>query len=81
MTTYNNYYEFGLDKGDPAAERAHAQPRPWTISVEGEVAKPQTIDIDTLLGLVPARGARLPDALRRGVVDGDPVARASRSAT
>jgi methionine sulfoxide reductase catalytic subunit len=53
VTTYNNYYEFGLDKDDPA-ENAHTlQTRPWTISVEGEVAKPQTIDIDTLLKWFP----------------------------
>jgi sulfoxide reductase catalytic subunit YedY len=50
VTTYNNYYEFGLDKGDPAINAHTLQTRPWTISVEGEVAKPQTIDIDTLLG-------------------------------
>jgi sulfoxide reductase catalytic subunit YedY len=53
VTTYNNFYEFGLDKEDPA-ENAHTlKPRPWTISVEGEVAKPQTIDIDTLLQWFP----------------------------
>src|SRR5690242_8046010 len=49
VTTYNNFYEFGTSYGD-AAENAHTlQTRPWTISVEGEVAKPQTIDIDDLL--------------------------------
>ena len=53
VTTYNNFYEFGLDKGDPARNAHTLQPRPWTISVEGEVARPQTIDIDTLLGWFP----------------------------
>ncbi len=48
-TTYNNYYEFGLDKSDPADNAHTLQTRPWTISVEGEVAQPQTIDIDDLL--------------------------------
>jgi sulfoxide reductase catalytic subunit YedY len=48
-TTYNNFYELGLDKGDPAKNAHSLKPRPWTIVVEGEVAKPQTIDIDTLL--------------------------------
>jgi sulfoxide reductase catalytic subunit YedY len=53
VTTYNNYYEFGLDKGDPAMNAHVLQTRPWTIDVEGEVAKPQTIDIETLLGWFP----------------------------
>ena len=53
VTTYNNYYEFGTDKADPAKNAHTLQTRPWTISVEGEVAKPQTIDIDTLLGWFP----------------------------
>src|SRR5438067_504859 len=49
ITTYNNFYEFGLDKSDPARNASTLRPRPWTITVEGEVAKPQTLDIDTLL--------------------------------
>ena len=53
VSTYNNFYEFGLDKGDPARRAQTLKPRPWTISVEGEVARPQTIDIDTLLGWFP----------------------------
>jgi methionine sulfoxide reductase catalytic subunit len=53
ITTYNNFYEFGLDKDEPA-ENAHTlQTRPWSISVEGEVANPQVIDIDTLLTWFP----------------------------
>ena len=53
VTTYNNYYEFGTDKGDPAVNAHTLQTRPWTISVEGEVAKPQTIAIDDLLKWFP----------------------------
>ena len=49
ITTYNNFYEFGFDKDDPARYAHTLETRPWTISVEGEVARPQTIDIDTLL--------------------------------
>jgi sulfoxide reductase catalytic subunit YedY len=53
VTTYNNFYEFGLDKGDPA-ENAHTlRPRPWTLAIEGEVAKPQVVDLDRLLGWFP----------------------------
>jgi len=53
VTTYNNYYEFGVDKDQPARNANTLQPRPWTVSVEGEVAKPQDIDIDTLLQWFP----------------------------
>ena len=50
---YNNFYEFGLDKGDPA-ENAHTlRTRPWTVRIEGEVKKPLTLDIDSLLKLAP----------------------------
>jgi sulfoxide reductase catalytic subunit YedY len=53
ITTYNNFYEFGLDKSDPA-ENAHTlKPRPWTLRVEGEVRKPLEIDIDQLLKWFP----------------------------
>ena len=53
ITTYNNFYEFGFDKDDPARYAHTLQTRPWTISVEGEVARPQTIDVDTLLSWFP----------------------------
>src|SRR5579871_1698803 len=53
VTTYNNFYEFGVDKDEPARNAHTLQTRPWTITVEGEVAKPQTIDIDTLLSWFP----------------------------
>ena len=53
VTTYNNFYELGLDKGDPA-EHAHTlRPRPWTVTVEGEIARPQVVDLDRLLGWFP----------------------------
>ena len=52
-SSYNNFYEFGTDKGDPV-ERAHTlKPRPWTVSVEGECAKPGRYDLDALLKLAP----------------------------
>jgi sulfoxide reductase catalytic subunit YedY len=53
VTTYNNFYEFGTDKGDPAANAHTLKTRPWTIAFEGEIKKPQTIDIDALLKLFP----------------------------
>ncbi|KRB83204.1 protein-methionine-sulfoxide reductase catalytic subunit MsrP [Duganella sp. Root198D2] len=52
-TSYNNFYEFGTDKSDPA-ENAHTlRTRPWTVQIEGEVKKPMTLDIDSLLKLAP----------------------------
>jgi sulfoxide reductase catalytic subunit YedY len=52
-TNYNNFYEFGLDKSDPA-EYAHTlKTRPWTVKIEGEIKKPMTLDIDSLLKLAP----------------------------
>ena len=50
---YNNYYEFGLDKGDPARHAHRLRTRPWTVAVEGEVARPRVWDIDELLRLAP----------------------------
>ena len=53
VTSYNNFYEFGTDKADPA-EYAHTlQTRPWIISIEGLVKKPLTLDLDALLKLAP----------------------------
>lgn len=53
ITHYNNYYEFGTDKTDPARHADALRTRPWTVRVEGEVAKPRTFDIDELLKLAP----------------------------
>ena len=50
---YNNYYEFGLDKDEPARNAHTLKTRPWTVRVEGLVSKPQTLDIDSLLKLAP----------------------------
>lgn len=53
ITNYNNFYEFGVEKGDPAKYAGRMQTRPWMVTVEGLVAKPKTFDIDTLLKLRP----------------------------
>ena len=52
-TTYNNFYEFGTDKGDPALYAGSLKPRPWTLRVDGDVKKPLTLDLDALLKLAP----------------------------
>jgi sulfoxide reductase catalytic subunit YedY len=53
ITTYNNYYEFGSDKADPANNAKSFQTRPWTISIEGEVKQAKTISIEDLMQLAP----------------------------
>jgi methionine sulfoxide reductase catalytic subunit len=53
VTTYNNFYEFGTDKSDPARLAHTLKTRPWTVAIEGEVKKPQTLDIEALLKLAP----------------------------
>ncbi len=50
---YNNFYEFGLDKADPARYAHTLRTRPWTVTVEGECAKPRTFGIEDLLRLAP----------------------------
>jgi sulfoxide reductase catalytic subunit YedY len=53
VTGYNNYYEFGVEKDDPA-RNAHALPiRPWEISFEGMVENPSKTDFDTLIKAMP----------------------------
>ncbi len=53
VTTYNNFYEFGTDKYEPAKLAGTLNPRPWTITVEGEVKHQKTFDIDALLKIAP----------------------------
>jgi sulfoxide reductase catalytic subunit YedY len=49
VTGYNNYYEFGTDKGDPAKNATHFRSRPWKVEVAGEVKQPAVYDFDELL--------------------------------
>lgn len=53
VTTYNNFYEFGTGKDDPADHAGSLKTRPWTVAVEGEVGKPGIYDLDTLLKRMP----------------------------
>lgn len=49
VTTYNNFYELGTGKGDPAENAHHLKTRPWSVAVEGECARPGVYDIDEFL--------------------------------
>ena len=51
VASYNNFYEFGTDKADPAKNAHTLKARPWTVVVEGEVKKPGSYDLETLLKL------------------------------
>ena len=52
-TTYNNFYEFGTDKSDPAQNAHTLKTRPWAVTIEGEVKKPGVWDLEALLKLAP----------------------------
>ena len=49
ITTYNNYYEFGTDKGDPAKNAHTLKTKPWTVKIDGLAAKPADYDLDDLI--------------------------------
>jgi methionine sulfoxide reductase catalytic subunit len=53
VTHYNNFYEFGAEKGDPARNAQNFQTSPWSVSVDGEVAKPRTFTMDEIVKLAP----------------------------
>ncbi|MEO7761035.1 MAG: protein-methionine-sulfoxide reductase catalytic subunit MsrP, partial [Casimicrobiaceae bacterium] len=51
VTSYNNFYEFGTDKSDPAENAGRLKVAPWSVSVEGEIKRPKVYDIDELMKL------------------------------
>jgi sulfoxide reductase catalytic subunit YedY len=53
ITHNNNFYEFGVNKGDPAQNAGVLPTRPWTVKVDGLVKQPKTFDIEALLKLKP----------------------------
>jgi methionine sulfoxide reductase catalytic subunit len=53
VTHYNNFYEFGTDKTDPAEYAKNYRTSPWTVSIEGLVEKPQKIDLASLMKMAP----------------------------
>jgi sulfoxide reductase catalytic subunit YedY len=52
-TTYNNFYEFGVNKEDPAQLAGTLKPRPWKVQVDGLAHKPATFDVDDILKMAP----------------------------
>jgi sulfoxide reductase catalytic subunit YedY len=53
VTGYNNYYEFGTGKGDPVKNAQNFKTSPWTLTIEGDVAKPKTLDLDGIMKIAP----------------------------
>jgi sulfoxide reductase catalytic subunit YedY len=49
ITTYNNFYEFGTDKSDPAAYSGDFKPKPWTVRIDGHVKKEADVQLEDLL--------------------------------
>ena len=53
VTTYNNYYEFGTNKSDPAQYSGDFKPLPWKIRIDGMVGKPMDVDVQDLISKMP----------------------------
>ena len=53
VTTYNNFYEFGTDKDEPAKNAHTLATRPWSVRIDGDVKRPQTVDVETLMRWAP----------------------------
>ena len=53
ITNYNNFYELGVEKTDPAENAKYLTTRPWTVDVEGEVKKPKTYSIEDIMKIAP----------------------------
>ncbi len=53
VTTYNNFYEFGTDKADPAKNAGSLVTKPWSVAIEGLVKQPKTFTLEDLIKLAP----------------------------
>ena len=60
VTEFNNFYEFGTDKGDPAENAKDFRTRPWTVAVEGMVHKPGVYQLEDFV-----RGAKIEERVYR----------------
>jgi sulfoxide reductase catalytic subunit YedY len=53
VASYNNYYEFGTAKDEPSKNAGKLKTSPWSVAVEGAVAKPKVFDLDALMKMAP----------------------------
>jgi len=72
-THYNNFYEFGTDKGDPAANAGSLKTEPWSVVIGWRGRKAGALRPGRLHEAVSIGRANLPSALCGGVVDGHSV--------
>ena len=77
ITNYNNYYEFGTAKTDPAQNSGQFKTRPWTVKVDGLVGKPADYAIDDLIKMNQLEERIYRHRCVEGVVDGDSLGRDS----
>jgi sulfoxide reductase catalytic subunit YedY len=59
ITSYNNFYEFGSDKDDPARNAGSLNTRPWTVSIEGEVRQSRKYDVESIIRMHPSLEERV----------------------
>jgi sulfoxide reductase catalytic subunit YedY len=59
IAAYNNFYEFGTDKDDPAKNAGTLKTRPWTVSIEGHVKQPRRYDVESILKMHPSLEERV----------------------
>jgi len=55
VTGYNNFYEFGTGKDDPAKNAGDFRSRPWTVKIDGHCERPGEYDLDDLMGRFPSQ--------------------------
>ena len=67
VSNYNNYYEFSTDKYEPAGLAKDFKTHPWTVKIDGLVAKKQELDIDTVMKMALLKSALSPSVRRRMV--------------
>jgi len=59
ITTYNNFYEFGTDKDEPAKNAHTLRTVPWTVAIEGELKKERLYDVESILKMHPSLEERI----------------------
>jgi sulfoxide reductase catalytic subunit YedY len=75
ITTYNNFFRFGLDKSDPFENSRDFRSRPWSVEIAGECDVKGKFALEDILKPARTRGARLPIPLRGGLVADRALAR------
>ena len=74
ITSYNNFYEFGVEKDEPSKNAGRMKTRPWTLTIDGLVKEKKKVGIEQVLSLAD-RGEGLPSSLCGGLEHGDSLGR------